>query len=131
MDTIAIVLEIDAEITRLQQVKQLLTAVKATEKRKPGRPSAAGLPANATKAIRTISAASRENIAAAQKKRWAKVRRAKKAALNAAAAPATKKSASKSTATEAVSTKKTASAKKTNQAKPKPPVAPTPQPTEK
>jgi hypothetical protein len=79
MDTIAIVSEIDAEISRLQQVKQLLTAVKASEKRKPGRPSAASLTAPA-KATRTLSAASRENIAAAQKKRWAKVRRAKKAA---------------------------------------------------
>src|ERR1700722_10340797 len=94
MDTIAIVLEIDAEISRLQQVRQLLTAVKTIEKRKPSRLADAALPAKATKATRALSAASRENIAAAQKKRWAKVRRAKKAALNAAASPAAKKPAS-------------------------------------
>jgi hypothetical protein len=131
MDTIAIVLEIDAEISRLQQVKQLLTAVKATEKRKPGRPVVTGSLAKATKATRTLSTASRENIAAAQKKRWAKVRRAKKATLNAAAAPAAKKSAATRKASKGVSTKKTVSAKKTNQAKPKPAVTPAPQPTEK
>jgi hypothetical protein len=131
MDTIAIVLEIDAEISRLQQVRQLLTAVKATEKRTPSRPADTALPVNATKATRTLSASSRENIAAAQKKRWAKVRRAKKAALNSAAAPAAKKPASTSTASKSVSLKKTASTKKTAQAKPKAPVSPAPLPTEK
>src|SRR6202167_6088225 len=115
MDTIAIVSEIDAEISRLQQVRQLLSAVKATEKRKPGRPSAAGSAAP-TKATRTLSAASRENIAAAQKKRWAKVRRAKKAALNAASPSTTKKATSK--ASKAPPAKK-AAAKKAAQAKPK------------
>jgi len=122
MDTLAIVLELDAEITRLQQVRQLLSAVEATEKRKPGRPSAASLPTK-TKAARTLSAASRENIAAAQKKRWAKVRRAKKAALNANAAPASKKGVAKTAAGKATPATKTAVAKKSTESKPKPPVS--------
>jgi hypothetical protein len=116
MNTIAIVMEIDAEIARLQQARELLAAVKATGKRKPGRPAAASLPTNG-KAVRVLSAASRESIAAAQKKRWAKVRREKKAALKTATtAPAAKKS-SKALAKKAVATKKTASAKKVVAAK--------------
>jgi hypothetical protein len=128
MDTIAIVSEIDAEISRLQQVKQLLTAVKATEKRKPGRPSAAGLTAP-TKTTRTLSDASRENIAAAQKKRWAKVRRAKKAALNAAPASTAKKAAPKTSKT--VPAKKATAIKKSVPAKPKVAAASPAQPAEK
>src|SRR5271168_5182671 len=127
MDTIAIVSQIDAEISRLQQVRQLLSAVKATEKRKPGRPSATGLAAP-TKATRTLSAASRENIAAAQKKRWAKVRRAKKAALNAASTSTAKKAAPK--ASKAAPAKKPAAAKKAAQAKPKVAATASPQPAE-
>jgi hypothetical protein len=121
MDTLAIVLELDAEISRLQQVKQLLSAVEATEKRKPGRPSAASLPTK-VKAARTLSAASRENIAAAQKKRWAKVRRAKKAALNAKATPAAKKVVAKTKAVKAAPATKAVVAKKSIEAKPKSPV---------
>src|SRR6202051_2911472 len=110
MNTIAIVMEIDAEIARLQQARELLAAVKTAGKRKPGRPAAATLQTNG-KAARVLSAASRESIAAAQKKRWAKVRREKKAALKTAAtAPAAKKS-SKAPAKKAVAAKKTASAK--------------------
>jgi hypothetical protein len=122
MDTLAIVLELDAEISRLQQVKQLLSAVEATEKRKPGRPSAASLRTKA-KAARTLSAASRENIAAAQKKRWAKVRRAKKAALNTSAAPAAKKGVAKTKAVKTTAATKAAVAKKSTEPKPKPPVS--------
>jgi hypothetical protein len=124
MDTIAIVLEIDAEISRLQQVKELLTAVKATEKNKPGRAAATTLPKN-SKSGRTLSAASRENIAAAQKKRWAKVRKANKAALKTAPAPAAKRKASTTTAApKTVTAKKAATAKKPAPSKPTLPVPP-------
>lgn len=113
MNTIAIVTEIDAEIARLQQVRELLAAVKVTGgKRKPGRPAAAAsLPANG-KAVRVLSAASRESIAAAQKKRWAKVRREKKAALKAAATEPAAKKSSKSAPKKRVAGKKTAATKK-------------------
>jgi hypothetical protein len=117
MNTIAIVMEIDAEIARLQQARELLAAVRAAGKRKPGRPAAASLPTNG-KTVRVLSAASRESIAAAQKKRWAKVRREKKAALKTAAtAPAAKKS-SKAPAKKAAAVKKTGAAKKNSQPKP-------------
>jgi hypothetical protein len=124
MNTIAIVKEIDDEISRLRQVRELLSAVNAAEKRKPGRPAAAILPKN-HKAVRALSTAARENIAAAQKKRWAKVRRAKKAALKTTATPATKATNSNNVAPKTVSVKKAVSAKKTSQPKPKPSVAPT------
>ncbi|HWZ50966.1 MAG TPA: hypothetical protein VNW54_05835 [Granulicella sp.] len=124
MNTIAIVQEIDDEISRLRQVRELLSAVNAAEKRKPGRPAAAALPKN-NKAVRALSTAARENIAAAQKKRWAKVRRAKKAALKTAAAPAAKATNSNNVAPKSAPVKKSVSAKKSSQAKPKPPVAPT------
>jgi hypothetical protein len=120
MNTIAIVMEIDAEISRLQQARELLAAAEAAGKRKPGRPALASLQTNG-KPARVLSAASRESIAAAQKKRWAKVRRAKKAALKAAATePAAKKSskaAAKKTSAKTGVTKKAAPAKKAVAAK--------------
>ena len=63
-----IITEIDAEIARLQQAKDLLNGT--TTKRSPGRAAAP------TK--RTMSAAGRARIAAAQKARWAKVKKAAK-----------------------------------------------------
>jgi hypothetical protein len=90
MDTNNIVSEIDAEISRLHQVRALLTGTSTTAKRKPGRPAGAGLPKK-TKAVRTLSAEAREKIAAAQRARWAKSRKAaKKQVRNAAAVPAAK-----------------------------------------
>jgi hypothetical protein len=66
MDTNHILTEIDAEIARLERAKMLLTG--ATTKRSPGRP-----PASPGKK-RTMSAAGRARIAAAQKARWAKAK---------------------------------------------------------
>ena len=60
-----LIAEIDREIARLQQAKQLLTG--ATGKRGPGRPAGAG-----NKPRRVLSAAARAKIAAAQRARWAK-----------------------------------------------------------
>jgi hypothetical protein len=96
MDTNSIVSEIDAEISRLHQVRALLTGTSTTAKRKPGRPAGTSLPKK-TKAVRSLSAEAREKIAAAQKARWAKSRKAaKKEVRNAAAVPAAKKASTAS-----------------------------------
>ncbi len=74
VNTNDIIRDIEAEIARLQQVKAILTGISA--KRKPGRPAKATSfdPAEFTKPSkrRTLSAAAREKIAAAQRARWAK-----------------------------------------------------------
>lgn len=113
--------EIDLEISRLQQAKQLLSenAGAAPVKRGPGRP-----PANA-KAItsasvtaspkkRTMSAAGRARIAAAQKARWAKSKKAAKKA----SAPSIKKTASKKAAKSVTGKKLGRPAGKTKAASP-------------
>ena len=85
-----IVLEIDAEISRLRQARALLSDTNTTVKRKPGRPASTSLPSN-TKVVHTMSAETRAKMAAAQKARWAKAKKAaKKAARKVAAAPAVK-----------------------------------------
>ena len=110
--------EIDAEIARLQQAKALLgnTAhVSGTViKRKPGRP-----PSNKTASTtaaknvgkrRTMSPEGRARIAAAQKARWAKTKRAAK--------KATKAVGKGKLGRPAKSVAKKASAKKVTSAKP-------------
>jgi hypothetical protein len=74
-----IVVEIDAEISRLQQVMALLTGTSTTKKQKPGQPANASLAAKA-RTRRTLSAEGREKIAAAQRARWAKSKKAAKKA---------------------------------------------------
>jgi hypothetical protein len=95
MDTLRIIQEIDAHISRLQQVKAILTGT--ASKRGLGRPNtkeAASSTAADEPTKRVLSAEARAKIAAAQKARWAKSKRAdKKAAKKAAAvktAPAKK-----------------------------------------
>ena len=91
MNTSDIILSIDAEISRLQQAKALLTQTSGLTpaKRKPGRPPAASTSGKATsfnpadfdaKATkrRKISPAGRARIAAAQKARWARSKTAAK-----------------------------------------------------
>jgi hypothetical protein len=74
--------EIDAEITRLQQAKALLAGTNGH--RRPGRPAKSATPAKAatpvkaSSAKRTLSPQARKKIADAQKKRWAKIKAAKK-----------------------------------------------------
>ena len=81
MDTQKIVAEIDAELSRLQQVKSLLTGTNTAESRTVGRNSMAA----GSGKKRTLSADARERIAAAQRARWAKSKRAvRKAASNTA-----------------------------------------------
>jgi hypothetical protein len=72
METKQIITEIDAEISRLQQAKALL--IGTTIKRGPGKPAASSL----SPKKRQLSPEARARIVAAQKARWAKVRKATK-----------------------------------------------------
>jgi len=74
MDLRQIIVELDAEISRLQQAKDLLTG--ETAKRKPDRPKGA-TPAPAVKK-RKMSPEGRARIVAAVKARWAKAKKAGK-----------------------------------------------------
>jgi hypothetical protein len=74
MDTSEILTHIDAKIARLLQVKALLTAEKT--KPEPGRASSKPAKKAAPTKKRTMSAEGRARIAAAQKARWAKAKRA-------------------------------------------------------
>ena len=89
MDTQKIVAQIDTEISRLRQVKALLIGTNAAENRQSGRNSMAG----SSGKKRTLSAEARERIAAAQRARWAKSKKALKnrAARNSSAVSARKK----------------------------------------
>jgi hypothetical protein len=90
LNTNDIILTIDAEISRLQQAKALLTDTSLTPaKRKPGRPATASGSGKATsfdpadfdakaRKRRGMSAAGRARIAAAQKARWARFKKAAK-----------------------------------------------------
>jgi hypothetical protein len=60
--------EIDSEISRLQQVRALLTGTNVYRVANPGRPA---------RKKRILSAEARAKIAAAQRKRWAKQKAAK------------------------------------------------------
>src|ERR1700720_3830228 len=79
MDTATIIEHLDAEISKLQQVKAVLAG---TDGRKgPGRPKASGAISKpvATKSTkRVMSAEGKKRIALAQKARWANVRKAAK-----------------------------------------------------
>ena len=87
-----IVVEIDAEISKLQQVKALLTGTGTTEMRKPGRLAKTSL-AGKARTKRTLSAEARERIAAAQRARWAKSKMAAKKAASSIPAASTAKKA--------------------------------------
>lgn len=89
MNTNNIVLAIDAEISRLQQAKALLadSSIPTQVKGKLGRPAATAVSGKATsfdpphfgakpRRRRSLSAAGRARIAAAQKARWAKIKKA-------------------------------------------------------
>jgi hypothetical protein len=124
MDTNDIVLEIDAEISRLQQARALLSSIGTAVRRKPGRPARTSLPSN-TKVVHTMSADARAKIATAQKARWAKARKAaKKAARNVAAVPAVKSAAPNGAIPKTAPAKRAVSAKKAAQSKTKTPVTP-------
>lgn len=80
MDSHRLVQEIDAEISRLQQVRALLAGEPA--KRGPGRPKArtahaavATAPKKSSKRKRRLSPEGRKRIADAMRKRWAERRK--------------------------------------------------------
>ncbi len=73
----SVVQEIEEEITRLQQAKRLLEGGPLNA---PGRKSSDAVSKRGARGTRTLSPAGRKAIAAAQKARWAKVRKAQKAA---------------------------------------------------
>ena len=91
MDTATIIEHLDAEISRLQQAKAVLTS---TDVRKgPGRPKASKTASKLVSiqpAKRVMSAEGKSRIALAQKARWAKVRKAAKRAANTEPAPPVK-----------------------------------------
>ena len=79
MDTTIIIEQIDAEISRLQLAKVLLTGTDV--ERGPGRPKVSAIVYKQVAAKRTkrvMSAEGKARIAAAQKARWAKAKKAAK-----------------------------------------------------
>jgi hypothetical protein len=124
MDTTEIIIEIDAQISRLREAKALLAGTEITIKRKPGRPSRVSLSGKATSSIpaksaakpaarRTLSTEARAKMAAAQKERWAKFRKAaKKKARAVAAVPTVKGPTPNGVAPKTAPAKKVVSAKK-------------------
>ncbi len=130
MDTF--VAEIDAEIARLKQARTLLAGTESPAvAKKRGRPAgvvtATVKPAK-KKAKRTLSPEARKAIGDAQKKRWAKVARLKKAAAKATAKPAAKAPAKAAKKTASKPTAKKAPAKKALPKVVKPVEPSTPQP---
>ena len=90
--TKSILFEIDAQLALLRQAKALLSSAGTTAiKRKPGRPSktaAIFVPvAQKAKKRKKMSAEGRERVRRAQIKRWAALKGASKANLNATVAP--------------------------------------------
>jgi hypothetical protein len=77
--------EIEAEIARLTQVRNLLAGTESPATKRRGRPAGVALAKKPPK--RVMSPEARERIAAAQRKRWAKQKKAA-AAKQVAKAPA-------------------------------------------
>ena len=124
MDTNHVVLEIDAEISRLQQARAILSGTGTTVRRKPGRPAWASF-LSKTKAVHTMSAEARARIGEAQKARWAKTKKAaKKEARAIAAAPAVKSATFNGVFPKTAPAKKAVSAKKAALPKTRTPVTP-------
>jgi len=120
MDTKNIVLEIDAEISRLQQVRALLADTN-TGRPKPRASASASL--RNKRPVRTLRDAARAKISAAQKARWAKSKRAaKKEVRNAAAAAAAKKTTPNGRVPKKASAKKAVPVNKASQPQTKAPV---------
>jgi hypothetical protein len=81
MDANEIIAQIDSEIARLEQVKSILSGSTATTTIKAKRgPKSKTAPTPSTAKKRILSPEARARIAAAQKARWVKVRKAAKAA---------------------------------------------------
>jgi hypothetical protein len=89
MNTTDIIIEINAEISRLREARELLTSIGTTSIPTSGRPSkvqfagkatsyASAKSANKPATKRTFSAEVRAKMAAAQKARWAKAKKVTK-----------------------------------------------------
>lgn len=77
MDTKTLVIQIDLEIARLQQARNLLAGSNTSAKSRRGRPSTK--PASSTPVKKRImTPEGKARIAAAQKKRWAAQKKAEK-----------------------------------------------------
>jgi low affinity Fe/Cu permease len=68
--TTEILAALDTEIARLKEARNALAGLSGAKRR--GRPSASALASQTANKKRALSAAAREKIAAAQRKRWAK-----------------------------------------------------------
>jgi hypothetical protein len=79
MDTKEILAHIDTEIARLQQVKGILSGITTTTRKKRG-PNKVKVAPTPVIVKHTMSAEGRARIAAAQKARWAKAKKAAKKA---------------------------------------------------
>ena len=121
MNTSQIVLAIDAEIVQLQKVRALLTGTDTRVKRNPARPAGGTSAKNAisSKLVEFsgkrphMSAEGRAKIAAAQRARWAKSKKAaKKAAHQAASTSAKKAVTAKPVARKSTQMKKISTVKK-------------------
>jgi hypothetical protein len=136
MNTTEIIIEIDAQISRLREAKALLTDTGIAIKRKPARPSPVNSSDKATNstpvksaakpaARRALSAEARARIATAQKARWARAKKAaKKKAGAVTAAPAVKGSPPNGIVPKTAPAKKIVSANKTGQRKTRTPANP-------
>jgi hypothetical protein len=134
MNTNDIIAEIDAQISRLLEAKALLAGLQSTIKRKPGRPPQVNLFGNATSSIpakpaakfaakRIVSGEARAKMAAAQKARWGKARKAaKRAAWNVGGAPAARGASPNRVVPKTAPAKKAVSAKKATQPKTRIPI---------
>ncbi len=97
MDTRQMVTELEAEIALLQQVRELLAGASSASRATATERAPATAPAvRSGKGRRPLSTEARERIAAAQRARWAKSKRAAKRAAK-KAAKGSAKSAAKST----------------------------------
>ncbi len=76
MEVSRIIAEIDAQISKLQQARALLTDSATPVRNKPGRPKGAvNRTASPAKGKRKLSPEGRKRIADAMKKRWAERRK--------------------------------------------------------
>ena len=96
MDLSSILNEIDRQISHLQQAKALLTD--SSTPRKVGRPAKAVTVKTVLSRRKPLSTEAKARIAAAQKKRWAKARRAPKVGAKKTTPVPTKKTLTKKTA---------------------------------
>ena len=74
MEVSRIIAEIDAQIAKLQQARELLSGV-ATKTKGPGRPKGSKNAPGSRKRRHKLSAEGRRRISESQKKRWAEQRK--------------------------------------------------------